>query len=47
MRESNKDKRVLLRAGIGLRRRLDEEGRLLGEGEGRGVELAQRLESLI
>lgn len=36
MRESNKDKRVLLRAGVGLRQRLEEEGRMLEEGEGGG-----------
>lgn len=36
MRESNQDKRVLLRASIGLPRRLEEEGRKVGEAEGGG-----------
>lgn len=48
MRESNQDKHVLLRASIGLPRRLEEEGRKVGEAEGGGGgELAQRLVSLI
>lgn len=36
MRESNQDKRVLLHASIGLPRRLEEEGRKVGEAEGGG-----------
>lgn len=46
MRESNQDKRVLLRASIGLPRRLEEEGRKVGEAEGGGGGVANSLKGL-